>query len=67
MCQIGKNTYNEVEMNTKLIWLLMFIGSTAGSFIPELWGDSALSIASVLCGGVGAILGVWLGYRLSQY
>lgn len=54
-------------MDTKLIWLGMFAGSTIGGFVPELWGDSAFSLAAVFTSGAGALLGVWLGWRISRY
>lgn len=54
-------------MDTKLVWLGMFVGSTIGGFVPELWGDSAFSLAAVFTSGIGAILGIWLGFRISRY
>lgn len=50
-----------------LVWGGMFIGSAIGSYIPALWGDGFLSIASILFSGAGAILGIWAGYQLSQF
>lgn len=49
-----------------MIWLLMFVGSTIGGFVPLLWGGSTFSISSVLFSAVGGIVGIWLGYRLSN-
>ena len=57
--------YNE-RMDTKLIWMGMFIGSLAGGYVPLIWGGDAFSLAGVLWGGVGAFIGVWLGWRLSR-
>lgn len=42
----------------------MFIGSSVGSSIPSFWGDGYLSLSSVLLGGVGALIGIWIGYRI---
>jgi uncharacterized membrane protein YoaK (UPF0700 family) len=53
-------------METKLIWLGMFVGSTIGGFVPMLWGDGALSLSSVFFSAVGGVLGIWLGYRLGH-
>jgi hypothetical protein len=64
---MGKYVYNESIMDTKLVWLFMFVGSTAGGFVPMLWGDSALSLAAVVWGGIGGILGIWFGYKISRY
>ena len=48
------------------IWTGIFIGSTIGGFIPELWGGDAISYSGVLLSGVGAFVGLWLGLRLSS-
>jgi hypothetical protein len=53
-------------MDTKLIWLGMFVGSLLGGYVPLLWGGDSFSMSGVLTSGVGAILGVWLGYRISR-
>ena len=42
-----------------------FVGLTVGSFVPELWGGSQLSLSSILFGAVGGVAGVWLGARVS--
>jgi hypothetical protein len=49
-----------------LIMLGLVIGSTAGSYVPTLWGAGWLSMASVLLGGIGGLLGIWAGYRISR-
>ncbi len=53
-------------MQSKIIWLGVFVGSTIGGFIPDLWGASFLSFSSILFSGIGGLLGVWGGYQLSQ-
>lgn len=53
-------------MERKIMWLFLFIGSTAGSFIPLLWGGSALSLSSVLCTGLGGFIGIWIGFKMTQ-
>jgi predicted MFS family arabinose efflux permease len=45
------------------IWIGIFIGSTIGGLIPEIWGGDMLSYSGVLLSGVGAVVGVWLGSR----
>ncbi|QQR83978.1 hypothetical protein IPJ72_02155 [Candidatus Peregrinibacteria bacterium] len=47
-----------------LIWLGIFIGSTAGAYAPALWGGSLLSGSSILFSTLGAFVGIWAGYRL---
>ena len=54
-------------MNTKkLIWLGMFVGSTIAGFIPRLWGAGMLSMSGILCSGAGALVGIWLGYKVAS-
>jgi predicted MFS family arabinose efflux permease len=48
------------------IWIGIFIGSTVGGAIPELWGGDMLSYSGVLLGGIGAFVGLWLGSRASR-
>jgi hypothetical protein len=49
-----------------LIMIFMTAGSTLGSLLPALWGASWLSFASVLLGGVGGAVGIWVGYKISR-
>jgi uncharacterized membrane protein len=50
----------------KLIWGGMFVGSTAGGFLPMLWNSSAFSMSSVLLSAVGGVLGIYAGLKLAQ-
>jgi len=45
----------------------VFVGSLVGSFIPALWGGDTFSFSSVIFSGIGAIGGLWLGYKISRY
>jgi len=47
------------------IWLGIFIGSTIGGFIPGLWGGDLFSYSGVLLSGVGAFVGLWIGYKMA--
>ncbi len=49
-----------------LIWIATLAGSMIGSLVPGLWGDGVLSYASVLLGGVGALAGLWIGFKMSH-
>ena len=49
-----------------LMMIFMVVGSTLGSWLPSLWGASWMSFTSVLLSGVGGIVGIWAGYRLSR-
>jgi predicted MFS family arabinose efflux permease len=48
------------------IWIGIFIGSTIGGLIPELWGGDMISYSGVLLSGVGGFVGLWLGSRASR-
>lgn len=50
-----------------LVYLGMIIGSTVGGYIATLFGADLISYVSVLFSGIGAILGVWIGYKLSNF
>ena len=49
-----------------LIWIFMAIGSTVGGAVPTLWGDSFLSMWSIFFTAVGGIIGIWVGFKLSN-
>jgi hypothetical protein len=49
------------------IWIGVAVFSTIGSYIPALWGGSLFSFTSIILGGAGGILGIYLGYKISQY
>lgn len=50
-----------------LISIGIFVGATAGAYVPWLWGDTELfDIASILCSTVGGLVGIGLGYKLAQ-
>ena len=54
-------------MNAKrLIWIGMAVGSTAGGFLPNLWGASVLSIAGFVCSGLGGLFGIWIAYKAAN-
>ncbi len=44
----------------------MTIGSVVGAYIPLLWGDSALSLSSVILSAVGGFVGIWVGFKLGN-
>ncbi|MGH7175022.1 MAG: hypothetical protein ACREGR_01530 [Minisyncoccia bacterium] len=52
-------------MNTKsAVWIGLFIGSTVGGFAPALWGGGAF--AYILWSTLGAVAGIWAGYKLAN-
>lgn len=50
-----------------LIWIGIFVGSTIGGFVPMLWHAGLFSLSSVLFSTIGGVIGIWVGYRLSEY
>lgn len=54
-------------MNSKtLIWIGMAVGSTVGGMIPNLWGAGFLSFSAILLSAIGALIGIFAGFRISQ-
>jgi uncharacterized protein YcfJ len=52
-------------MNRKTaIRLGLIIGSTIGGVIPMLWGSGYLSFSSVIFSALGAMAGVYAGFKL---
>ena len=50
----------------RLVTLFTFIGGTIGSYIPMLWGANSFSFSSLFFGAVGAILGIFIAFRLTH-
>lgn len=50
-----------------LVYLGMAVGSIIGGYIPILFGAGLLSYTSLLFSSVGAIAGIWVGYKLSKF
>ena len=44
----------------------MIIGSTIGSFIPNLWGAGVFSFSSIFSGAAGGIAGIVIAFKLAQ-
>jgi hypothetical protein len=49
------------------IWVGMFVGSTIGAYIPELWGAGMFSFSSVLLTAIGGFVGIWAGFKVSRW
>jgi predicted MFS family arabinose efflux permease len=48
------------------IMLGMFVGTFLGGYVPSLWGDSGLSMTSVLASAIGGVLGIWLTFKWTE-
>lgn len=50
-----------------LIGFGALVGGIGGAYIPYLWGDTNFFGAmSILFSTIGAIVGIWFGYKLAQ-
>ena len=54
-------------MNKGVITLMAGLGGTIGGYIPALFGADGFSGWSILGAFVGGILGIWAGYRFSNF
>jgi hypothetical protein len=50
----------------KVVWVWMVVGSTLGGCVPMIWGQDLFSFSSVLFSAIGAIIGIYFGYKLSN-
>ena len=50
----------------RAIYFGMFVGGLIGGYIPALWGDSLFSISSLIGNALGAIIGIWVMFRLTH-
>lgn len=50
----------------RLIYLGMFIGGLIGGLVPSLWGAGSFSFAAIIGNAIGAILGIWVMFRLTR-
>ncbi len=44
--------------------MCMAIGSTAGGFVPNLWGAGQFSAVSILGSIFGGLAGIWIARRI---
>jgi hypothetical protein len=52
-------------MNRSVIGLCATLGLVLGGYLPALWGGSSFGVASLLCGALGGLAGIWAGARVS--
>lgn len=53
-------------MDRKLVTLGLIVGSTIGGYVPVLWGADVFSFSSIFCSAIGALIGIWVGFRLGH-
>jgi len=49
----------------RLLMMGVLIGSLIGGCVPSLFGAGFLSLWGIVGGTVGAILGLWITYRIA--
>ncbi len=55
-------------MAKTVVYVALTVGSIVGAYVPVvLFGAGELSGASLIGGFVGAIVGLWLGWKLTQW
>lgn len=47
------------------IFIGMLLGSFIGGWIPSFFGADLFSYAGIIGSGIGALVGVYLGYKLT--
>ena len=66
ICCRGVLGHHSAMSMKQWVWGGVFVGSTVGGLVPLLWGESAMSFASIIGSTVGGGLGIWAGYQLSR-
>lgn len=51
-------------MDRRVLFMAFTLGSTAGGFLPMLFGAGSFSAASLLCSLVGGFAGIWVASRI---
>jgi hypothetical protein len=50
------------------LYIGLFVGGTVGSYLPvALFGSGWFSAASIIGGFVGCVVGLWLGWKLTEW
>jgi uncharacterized membrane protein YeaQ/YmgE (transglycosylase-associated protein family) len=63
---IISRVYTSQMDSKRTIWILMMVGGFVGGYIPSLWGAPGFSFASIFGNAMGAILGIWIGFKLTR-
>jgi uncharacterized membrane protein YeaQ/YmgE (transglycosylase-associated protein family) len=55
-------------MGKMTLYMGLTVGGIVGSYLPVvLLSVSELSVLSIVCGFVGCVVGLWLGWRLMMW
>jgi len=50
-----------------MIYFSVAVFSTIGSYVPVLWHAGFFSMASIIGGIIGTIIGIWVAVKLNNY
>ena len=50
----------------KLVWIEAAVGSSVGGYLPVLWGGDLFSFSGIILSGLGAMVGIYIGFKLSR-
>lgn len=50
----------------RIIWICMLFGGFIGGYVPTLWGAGYFSFSSLIFNALGAIVGIWIGFKLTR-
>lgn len=50
----------------RMTYLGMFVGGAIGGYLPILMGASAFSFISILGNAIGAIIGIYLVFKITR-
>ena len=49
-----------------MIFLGMIVGSIVGGYAPVIFGAGIFSTTSIITGVIGGLLGIYIGYKITQ-
>ena len=52
-------------VDRRVVWIFVGVGMTVGGLLPQIWGGSALGVASLALGSLGGLAGLWLAVRVT--
>jgi hypothetical protein len=52
------------QVNKKVLWMCMAVGSTVGGYLPTFFGQSSFGLISIFGSLVGGVAGVFAAQRI---
>jgi hypothetical protein len=60
----GRAASDSREVNKKVLWMCMAVGSTVGGYLPTFFGQSSFGLISIFGSLVGGVAGVFAAQRI---